>query len=297
MNKPIVECPYCKGNCYLKYSSLSHPDWKDMKNIDMYECLRCKSLTTYPMPSKEKLISCYRSYVKGFPERKSIAKDNSNQKLWYKKVLRLIDLDFVEGKRIADVGAGEGLFTEELIKICKNCEINCFDFHGMPDSLKRINLGGNKLKWTKTDVSEKSWIQKEKYDFVICNAVMEHVENPLGLLNNLIDICKKEGIIYVLAPCLNSWSYRVFGKRWVYIIPGEHLTIPSPKGLEYIRKIYPEHRFLIKKINPSYSTKYIIDSIFRTNIPKFLDFSISVPTGSFLMKIKKASTKNYNEKS
>jgi len=280
-----VTCLYCFGNCKIKYKNLCHKDWKYMKNIDIYECGICRSLITYPMPSKEKLSECYSEYVKGFPDYKSKAKEKSNQDLWYKKVLKILNIKKLKNMKIADIGAGEGFFVLELLKNCENCELDCFDYHEIPNRLK-INHGGNKVNWRQGDVMDDTWRNKEKYDIVICNAVIEHVREPRKLVDSLYDITKEGGIFYVLAPCVNSLLYKMMRKNWIYIIPGEHLTIPSFFGLREFMKKY-DVEYELKKINVSYSLNYILGSLFRIKVPMYFDVLISLPTGSFSLGVRK----------
>lgn len=286
-----VECPYCGGRCGILYRAQTHPLWVEMNNIDLYKCDSCDSVTTFPMPAPETLASCYsKHYVDGWPKGKWKAKKGSQQDIWYQDILKNFQIASCSKRKIADVGAGEGLLSRLLLSASADALIDCYDFHPMPEALKTI-LGekdkNKRLVWNETDVSKCDWMPRDKYDIVFCIGLIEHVANPSQLVENLLMMCKKGGSVCIIGPTVDSLAYKIFRRRWVYMFPGEHLTLPSLKGLDLmLKKLHCSHAHL-KRINVTYSLKYIIDAILKISTPKFLDVVLRLPTGAFSMKIRK----------
>jgi hypothetical protein len=282
-----VKCSYCGGLCCLKHKDMHHPVWKEMVHIDMYECTICKSLTTYPMPSIEHLSFCYDKYsFNGFPDHKLKAKESSSQHLWYSEILKLFDFHPPGHVRIADVGAGEGLLEEALLKF-SSYDLNCFDYHQMPTRIKALNEAGAKIGWHSVDLSTQDWMPRQNYDYVFCISVIEHVIDPVKLVNDLLSMAVNGGKIYLIGPCIDTLYYKLLRQKWVYIIPGEHLSIPSIKGLELLTKGITQQKHRARIIKVSYSLKYVLDGFFRINVPSFLDVVFKFPVGAFALEISK----------
>jgi SAM-dependent methyltransferase len=284
----MVKCAYCGAEAEIKHKDMSHPVWKEMVHIDMYECGSCKSLTTYPMPTPEQLSFCYSKYsFDGYPEHKSAAKKTSNQIFWYKDILRIFNFKANEKVQIADVGAGEGLLEEVILSASFDGNIDCFDYHTVPHKIKALNEAHNNIRWHIADLSNKNWMHQEQYDWVFFISVIEHVPDPLKLVNDLISMAKKGGKVCIIGPCVSNMFYSLLKEKWVYMIPGEHLSLPSIKGLDLMMKSLEIQKYYVKKINVSYSLKYIIDSLFKTNAPRLFDIALRLPVGAFSLEITK----------
>ncbi len=53
--------------------------------------------------------------------------------------------------------------------------------------------------------------QDETFDIIICNDVLEHLENPVAALENIKKALKKGGILYINTPNLNFFRKKVLG--------------------------------------------------------------------------------------
>jgi 2-polyprenyl-3-methyl-5-hydroxy-6-metoxy-1,4-benzoquinol methylase len=61
-----------------------------------------------------------------------------------------------------------------------------------------------------------------KFDLIIMNHTLEHIENPLVVLKKAYDLLEKDGIILIDVPNFDSLSSNISGKYWQHLLPLEH---------------------------------------------------------------------------
>lgn len=104
-----------------------------------------------------------------------------------------------ENSKILELGYGEGNFTQELI----NRNFNPTIIDGSKILLdKAKSKFGNKV----TVINElfENYRDHILYDVIIATHVLEHVDNPVILLENLKNLLKEKGIIIIVVPNANS---------------------------------------------------------------------------------------------
>ena len=118
--------------------------------------------------------------------------DNKN------RILRIHDFlksHNIEDNRLLDVGAGIGVFGEEMSN-------NGWDVFGTElDELmvKHLNIN-TKLKAYHIDLTKVQSSDLGLFDLITLNKVLEHISNPLELLKNSLNYLKKSGFIYIEVP-------------------------------------------------------------------------------------------------
>lgn len=288
-NYPENHCLYCASHAQKLWGKgLNHPVWKEMTGIDLYRCDECKSLSTFPMPTPEFLGECYSKYsFGGYPEHKAKAKAKSSQNIWYEHILDLFKVGEMKGERVADIGAGEGLLAESILRRSNGGieKLTCVDYHALPES-KRALAENGKLEWLQKDLS-KEWDLKGRFDRIFCIAVLEHVIEPELLIRNLVESVKVGGKVHLLAPVADSTLFKFMGKKWPYHIPGEHLSIPSLEGVRKLCERAGAEIRVIKKSRITYSTNYILGSLFGFTLPSSFDLAWKLPIGIFSMTLEK----------
>jgi SAM-dependent methyltransferase len=284
------ECPYC-GDHRLKltYKNQNHPQWEEMQGLQLYSCNTCRSLITYPMPSPDLLSQCYTYHKGGYETKRANAKIKSKQNKWYQDLLRYFKVQFKPGDKIADFGAGEGRLVQEILNLENEVYIDCYDYHTFPETLENsLNPNQKKhLKWISLDFTTAKWDSTNIYDHVFSTAVIEHVPNPEKLVRDMYSLCKPGGNVYVFGPRIDSLIFSLFRTKYIYYLPGEHLTIPSIQGIKRMAQKFPEAQYTVNKIPVTYSVKYMVDSVTRLSWPEPLDFVLRLPTGAFILIIHK----------
>lgn len=89
-------------------------------------------------------------------------------------------------------------------------------------------------------------LQDESLDFVICNHMLEHCENPLGSMRNHLRKVRPGGIVYYAVP--NKWKTFDIDRA---LTPFSHLVEDDQKGPEHSRREhYLQWATLVNGIGP-----------------------------------------------
>lgn len=110
------------------------------------------------------------------------------------------------GTNLLEVGAGIGTLTKIISQRKKDLEITCLEpSNEMYPLLKKTvdGISTDKIKYKKNftyEISKK--LAKEKFDSVIYNNVLEHVEDDVDEMRNAHDILVEGGYIITYSPAM-----------------------------------------------------------------------------------------------
>ncbi len=143
-----------------------------------------------------------------------------------KKILSKARQIIPDASRLLDFGAGKGQF----LKIAKS---ENWEGIGIETATKRAEFG---RKQYRVEILEGYYshgqIQAGNFDLITLNHVLEHLPDPVGLLNRLLDAnLAPGGICYIEVPRENSWQAKLAGKNWMHWDIPKHLTHWTEAGL------------------------------------------------------------------
>jgi SAM-dependent methyltransferase len=69
------------------------------------------------------------------------------------------------------------------------------------------------------------------FDVVVATEVVEHVDEPLGVLDTSGKLLRSGGLLYLTTPAGDGLNGRVLGADWSTMAPPEHLALFSAQGL------------------------------------------------------------------
>jgi 2-polyprenyl-3-methyl-5-hydroxy-6-metoxy-1,4-benzoquinol methylase len=102
-------------------------------------------------------------------------------------------------KNYLEVGGGHGLFISEAIKILnQNTGFDLVDISSGSINIAKKFIQNDKVNYILSDILK--YKTDKKYDFITMGEVLEHVEEPLKLLNRLIELLDNKGHIYITVP-------------------------------------------------------------------------------------------------
>jgi len=161
---------------------------------------------------------------------------SSNIKLFVEKVLDDMGED-LRGKSILDVPAGSG-FTSSILKK-HGADVHAYDL--FPEFFK---LDGVECK--KIDLSYKLAIDDDSMDMIICQEGIEHLPNPLLLLQEFNRILKKGGTLILTTPNISHLR----SKFSYFLSESDFYKRMPPNELDAVwhsndKRIYFGHLFLI----------------------------------------------------
>ncbi len=99
-----------------------------------------------------------------------------------------------------EIGAGHGLYFEAAMeKIGENCTFEALDISESSLELTKSLIKSEKVVYHLKNVFDYT-DEDEKKDFITMGEVLEHVEDPLSLLNKIKSLIKPDGTIFITTP-------------------------------------------------------------------------------------------------
>ncbi|KKU91485.1 MAG: Methyltransferase type 12 [Candidatus Jorgensenbacteria bacterium GW2011_GWA1_48_11] len=199
-------------NCPICGSSKTKPEERFREGV-FYRCGDCRVVFTHPMRagSREYYEESYGALAGGYSEKK-----------WeFREVFNSLDsLGFRTGK-LLEVACGPGWFLKMAEK--KGYDVYGIDFNGQAVAyaktlgLKNVLVG---------DIGGGFEKLGQKFDFVVLIHILEHVEDPNRLLNQIKEALSDEGVIIIDLPNERrtelKFNLRKRREGWDY--PPHHLT-------------------------------------------------------------------------
>ena len=197
------------------------------------KCTNCELLKTFSSGSVNK-----------FNPRQSRGEfyDNSEEKFieLFKPIVNLIKKHKKRGI-IIDVGCSSGilllLLKEEGFNVM-GIEPNKNAFEKARKKLGKKVYHGTLQRFIKN--------KRTKFDCIIYNHVIEHIENPIAEISLAKKILKKDGLLIVGVPNTDNVIFFLRQKYWESLMPNEHIWHFSEK---YLENLFNELSFkIVEKI-------------------------------------------------
>lgn len=228
----LYRCPLCDSEKISFWLNKS----KNGIQFDIYKCKECASGFMNPQPTEEYLSLIYATSGKGLLQPLSFEQvmeaevEYPNATVDAKRLISLAQkLILSNGDaelNALDIGSGWGFFSKEAIdQGCKvtainpgSWENNVFvqlnGFSPIPSFFEAVDFGD------------------QKFDLVILSQVLEHIPDPLKLLQMIIKLLKQGGILTIAVPNVDSILVKILKDKdnsclWV----PEHLIYFSKRGL------------------------------------------------------------------
>jgi len=156
----------------------------------------------------------------------------------YGPIYKLIDARFKTPRSILDVGCGLGL----LLSYYKEKGWQTLGTEYMQDvaTFAKKNFGVDVL----IGQLEKLKLDRQ-FDVVVFSGVFEHLYHPDKILKKVFKILKKDGLLIIVLPNIDSLGHVIFRRHWHTLDPGRHVFHYSPKT---ITKLLSKYGFKIEGI-------------------------------------------------
>ncbi len=234
-----MRCPNCNFSEYSeKFKSYSKVDYKKCKNCSCF----------YQDPIIE--LNYSDNYWQGAVDPDGVKRDftkekNFKIKNWYGDTIK-----FVNSKTnisVLDVGCGLGYFLSAL-----NDKI---EKYGVEDSQFACEYIKKNFKDISILNGEYQDIQKfnKKFDVIMFYHVIEHLRNPSKSIEILKKYLKKDGILIIGTPNVNSIVAKIFGKNFRHFIPA-HICLYDITGIKNL--VIKNNLKVIKIEKPFFGTIY-----------------------------------------
>ena len=222
-----ISCPMCGSGEYTEEFEKS--------GFKYVTCNRCGTLYANPRPTQKQLDRFYsksdsmRFWVEEFFMPFAEAR---RKKIFIPRAREFAD-EFHEyrDKRIGDIGAGFGLFLEELKKIWPESDLCAIE-----PSVDMVRIcrdkGLNVVPKMFEDLSD----ENGKFDFLCSFELFEHLCNPRAFLEKANHALKIEGGVLITTLNGKGFDIQLLWNLHKNVNPPHHLNFCNPESLEIIMK-------------------------------------------------------------
>jgi len=259
-------CPVCGSSAFKK--ALCATDYTvSKKEFDIYECAGCSLRFTQNIPGMQSIGAYYQS--------SEYISHTDSKKGFINRVYHFVRRLTLSGKRkiifsssglnsgkLLDIGAGTGAFAHYMQQY--NWQVTGME----PDettrqraaSLHNINLLPADVFYDLSPLS---------FDVITMWHVLEHVHDLHKYIDQLKNVLKDNGTIFIAVPNYTSYDANVYKEYWAaYDVP-RHLYHFSP---ESIRKLLSQHGLSLQNVKPmwfdSFYISFLSEKYKNGNLPR-----------------------------
>ena len=272
--EPVKACPFCQST----ERSLAHKGvrdwcfWQAPGAWDFYDCQRCRSIYLDPRPTEASIGLAYANYytheqpssfasrikdrlknevyseLLGLDVRPRILPSRLVQKLVTKFLGQSVSKPFgfellgsLPKGKFLDIGCGSGV----IVRFAQQLGWDAMGIDLDPVAVSKARAAGlNVRQGSPADIPSYGQV----FDCIMCCHVLEHVHDPIQMLQTLKSALKPTGTLFLVLPNSQSGLREYFGENWRGLEAPRHLQIPSQLGLT---KLLAEMGFKVKIIHNS----------------------------------------------
>ena len=227
-----------------------------------YGCAGCGTIFIHPVPVEDlKKIypSNYYSFVNK-PKNSVVRLKEWLDKRFFKKILKQLQAQPIH---VLDVGGGTGWMPDVLKKT--NQRIGLIQIVDIDNKAKKIT---EEKGYAYFEGTIESFTTENRFQLILMLNLIEHVANPLAVLQKAESLLAPGGIIVIKTPNTISWDARLYKKSyWGGLHCPRHWTIFSEKSF---RILLQSTQLKIKKLQYTQGAPFwafsIISALYRKRI-------------------------------
>ncbi len=132
-------------------------------------------------------------------------------------------------KSILEIGGGHGLFTNEIIKqMSAGYTYTMVDISETSIDMSKAFVKGGNVDYILMDVYQ--YESDKKFDFLIVGEVLEHLEDPLGLMKKLHSLTADNVTAFLTVPCNSPTIDHIY----LFKNPEEIIKLYNDAGWEVV---------------------------------------------------------------
>ena len=193
-------------------------------------CEQCGTLFTNPRPSLEQLKGLHtkaESTVFWVNQFFKPVMEVRREKMFKPRAQKIASLLGQGNKTVGDIGAGFGLFLEELLKITGK-RIDAVAIEPSPDM---VSICRGKGLRTVEGFIEKVGGEKEQqqqFDFLVAFEILEHLCDPKAFFSAVYKLLKKGGFFYFTTLNGEGFDIQILWDKSRAIFPPQHINFLNP---------------------------------------------------------------------
>jgi 2-polyprenyl-3-methyl-5-hydroxy-6-metoxy-1,4-benzoquinol methylase len=250
-------CPACANS--VNTAAYIYRDSSQSEEAHILRCQNCTIMFARPILIPEladrQMDSLDDAEMYGSQVMKTL-----HEQLYIKKEIRLIKKAGLAGGNLLDVGCGAGWISNIWAQ-------NGFQVTGLEPSLARCNFAREKYGLNVVNEYIENTEFDRCFDVSILRHVIEHFQDPGVVLRKIHGTLKKDGVVMVIVPNIDSIGRYLFGVGWEWVLPW-HCNFFNKRSLETLLE---ESGFEIIKTYQTASPFYYFESMARKFDSKFLN--------------------------
>jgi len=240
---PFLDCPICGSSRIQPRLKINY--WRE-NALSFSECDECRACFANPMPSSELITRGNEALVKWYQQGRT-----------YEAEMRDARQAYLRGKLLArrlkrirrrgtllDVGCYNGFL---LLGVKDHCD---WTVEGVEISNELSDFIRDKLGITcHNGILEDLQLPANKYDFILCHDLIEHINQPVQFLKEIARILAPQGQIQLITPnALQDLAFakRAYDRGTPITMVLNHILLFSPHALRialeksglHVRKLY-----------------------------------------------------------
>lgn len=256
--EPVNACPYCQSpNRTVAFQGVQDWSFQCAPGVWTYwDCGACQSLYLSPRPTAASIGAAYARYYTHVDGQSSSLVQRLKTRLrneCFSQTLRAniwprlhlpalfrglvgrlsprivmpfgaIELATQPRGRFLDVGCGSG----QMVKLAGQLGWDAMGLEMDPQAVKTARQSGLNIQ---QGTSDQLVHYEGQLDAILCSHVLEHVHEPVVMLNQLRRALRPGGMLLMTLPNALSVLRRHFGPDWRGLEAPRHLAIPSEPEL------------------------------------------------------------------
>jgi len=202
----LVACPLC-GSTTADHI-LTGPDRVHAVagQFTVVRCRTCRFVYQNPRPSAASFAAIYPTEYGPYQSTPS-----TTHRLHPDLAMACSFVDRMQpqGGQLLDVGCGPGHFLKALQQTQPQWQLAGVE----PDTRAAAQAQTNGLMVQNCTI-ETATLDNASWDAITLWNVIEHLADPVGMLQRIRTLLRPQGLLYMAVPMLDSWDARIFGKYW-----------------------------------------------------------------------------------
>jgi 2-polyprenyl-3-methyl-5-hydroxy-6-metoxy-1,4-benzoquinol methylase len=214
-NKKLLYCKLCNDtNLYKLFNTQDFSQKVDNHEFSYLKCRTCKSIQIEEVP-----INLKKYYRENYDPYNTKEFSSVNNKIFQSRLKILKKYKNI--KNILEVGSADGGFALMAKKVGFN--ISCVEMNNkVTKNLKENNITVVNKKIENLKITDFNC----KFDCIVAFHLIEHV-NIKTFIKKIKSLIKKNGIIFIITPNINSLSFKIFKRFWFAMEAPRHINLPS----------------------------------------------------------------------
>ena len=235
------KCPLCKSGAIKKRFACTDR-FATGESFDIYECEECGLAFTQDIPDEKEIGRYYESptYISHSNTNRGIVNRIYHlvRKMMLQKKARLVKrLTQLKNGKMLDYGAGTGHFARVMVT-------KGWDVTAIEKSDKARELAAREFGFEMLPTEALAEIKDKSLDVVTMWHVMEHIQDPDKMWDELHRILNDTGAAVIAVPNSASYDAQKYKEHWAaYDVP-RHLWHFTPSTITHWSK---KHGFLLEK--------------------------------------------------